>query len=54
MDKPKPEEDPKPTTVTVTATLPLAGLFTKDQTRTVEDTPFIRALIANGKLVLDE
>lgn len=51
-EAPPKEPDPvEPTKVTVTASLPLAGLFARDQTRTVERTPFIEALIANGKLV---
>jgi hypothetical protein len=51
----KPPVDPKePTTVTVQASLALAGLFARDEKRTVERTPFIEALIANGKLTVVE
>lgn len=45
---------PEPTTVRVTAPLALAGLFQRDETRTVERTPFVENLIANGKLVVQE
>jgi hypothetical protein len=50
---PAPEEA-KPTTVRVTAPLALAGLFQRDETRTVERTQFVENLIANGKLVVQE
>jgi hypothetical protein len=52
---PAPVPEPEPTTVTVKASLAIAGLFTRGQRRTVERTPFIEALIGNGKLsVVDE
>jgi hypothetical protein len=61
-NKPDPEqtaadpapEEAKPTTVRVTASLALAGLFQRDETRTVERTPFVQNLIDNGKLVVQE
>jgi len=49
-----PAPDPEPTTVRVTAPLALAGLFQRDETRTVERTQFVENLIANGKLVVQE
>lgn len=48
------DETPEPTTVRVTAPLALAGLFGRDETRTVERTQFVENLIANGKLVVQE
>jgi hypothetical protein len=56
---PDPTPDPAPeeaksTTVRVTAPLALAGLFQRDETRTVERTQFVENLIANGKLVVQE
>lgn len=51
---PPADETPESTKVTVTAPLPLAGLFARGQTRTVEKTPFIERLIENGKLVVQE
>ena len=53
---PPPEETapPEPTTVHVQASLAIAGLFARNQRKTVERTPFIDALIDSGKLVVVE
>lgn len=53
-DATEPNEAPESTTVRVTAPLALAGLFQRDETRTVERTPFVENLINNGKLVVQE
>lgn len=51
--EPKPDETPEqPTTVRVRASLAIAGLFSRNETRTVERTPFVDALIDSGKLVV--
>jgi hypothetical protein len=51
---PPEETEPESTTVTVKASLALAGLFDRDQVRTVERTPFIENLINNGKLTVQD
>jgi len=53
-ETPPADETPEPTTVKVQATLPIAGLFARGQTRTVELTPFVQGAINNGKLVIVE
>lgn len=48
-----PPAEPEPTSVTVRAPLAIAGLFRRNQTRTVERTPFVDALIDSGKLIIE-
>lgn len=57
MTKPDPADvvpEAVDTRVTVKAPLPIAGLFARDEVRTVELTPFVEGAISNGKLVVQE